>query len=176
MLRILSIVGGLCGAASLSQYPAFSQQYTQRLGGQVDALSQVVADFEASALRSGLTRTQAFAQMTGTPFLNDRQADMRRTFTRHAVLSDNLAQLQAATPLARLAMPHRLMDTETLSRTWDDFAPALPLTAPGAVSAGAGFFGGWAGMSAIFATLAALFRRRKPVALQRQEPVFTRKP
>ena len=57
MLKFLAIAGGLAGAAGLSQYPEFSQQYTQRLGGQVDALSEVVADFEASAMRSGLTRT-----------------------------------------------------------------------------------------------------------------------
>ena len=53
MLKFLAIAGGLAGAAGLSQYPEFSQQYTQRLGGQVDALSEVVADFEASAMRCG---------------------------------------------------------------------------------------------------------------------------
>lgn len=99
MLKFLAIAGGLVAAASLSQYPEFSHQYMQRLGGQVVALSEVVADFEASALRSGLTRTQAFEQMTGTQFLDDRQADMRATFTRHAVLTDNLARLRGASPM-----------------------------------------------------------------------------
>ena len=160
MFRVLSIIGGLVGAAGLSQYPAFSQQYTQRLAGQVDALSEVVADFEASALRSGLTRTQAFEQMTGTPFLEDRQADMRRTFTRHAALSDNLAQLRAASAMDRLSMPQRLMDSETLSKTWADFRPAMPLSAPGAVAAGVGFAGGWIIFAALLALLAWPFRRK----------------
>jgi hypothetical protein len=160
MLRVISLAGGLLGAASLSQYPEFSQQYTQRLGGQVDALSQVVADFEESALRSNMTRSQALEQMTGTQFLMDRQADMRRTFTRHAVLSDNLATLQAASPLERLTMPHRLGDTETIAQTWDDFAPAVPLNAPGAVAAGVGFFGGWAIIAGILALIAWPLRRR----------------
>lgn len=178
MLRILGVVGGLAGAAGLSQYPEFSQQYTQRLGGQVDALSQVVADFEASALRSGLTRTQAFDQMTGTQFLDDRQADMRRTFTRHVVLTDNLARLRGATPMQRLAMPHRLMDTETLSRTWDDYAPAVPLNAPGVVAAGAGFFGGWTLIAMLLALVGKLVRRRPAkhmlVQADRREPVVMR--
>ena len=160
MLKFLAIAGGLAGAAGLSQYPEFSQQYTQRLGGQVDALSEVVADFEASAMRSGLTRTQAFDQMTGTQFLDDRQADMRRTFTRHAVLTENLARLRGASAMERLAMPHRLTDTQTLSRTWNDYAPAVPLTASGAVAAGAGFLGGWAIIGALMSLLAWPFRRR----------------
>ena len=178
MLRILGVVGGLAGAAGLSQYPEFSQQYTQRLGGQVDALSQVVADFEASALRSGLTRTQAFDQMTGTKFLEDRQADMRRTFTRHAVLADNLAQLSRASPMQRLMMPHRLMDGETMTRTWDDFSPAVPLNGPGAVAAGAGFIGGWAVIAMLLGVLGNIFRRRHPkqntVPVARLEPAVQR--
>ncbi len=160
MLRILSVAGGLLGAAGLSQYPEFSQQYTQRLGGQVDALTVVVADFEASAMRSGLTRTQAFDQMTGTAFLQDRQDDMRRTFTRHAVLSDNLATLQNASAMDRLMMPHRITDTETFARTWDAYAPAVPLNAPGAVAAGVGFVGGWAIIGGLLSLLAWPFRRR----------------
>lgn len=155
MLRVLTIAGGLAGAAGLSQYPKFSQQYTQRLAGQVDALSEVVADFEASALRSGLTRTQAFEQMVGTQFLEDRQADMRRTFTRHA-----------ASAMQRLTMPQRLMDSETLQKTWTDFAPAVPLSASGAVAAGAGFVGGWAALAAIFALLAWPFRRKRVAQLR----------
>ena len=159
MLRILAIAGGLTGAAGLSQYPEFSQQYTQRLAGQVDALSEVVDDFDASALRSDLTRSQALAQMVGSQFLEDRRGDMTRAFARHATLADNLAQLRAASPMARLTMPHRLMDGETFSRTFDDFAPAVPLTAPGAVAAGAGFLGGWGLVTALMSILAWPFRR-----------------
>ena len=159
MLRVISLAGGLLGAAGFSQYPEFSQQYTQRLGGQVDALALVVADFEASALRSGLTRTQAFDQMTGTQFLDDRRADMQRTFTRHAVLSDNLVTLQNATAMERLMMPQRITDAETITRTWDNFAPAVPLTASGAVAAGAGFLGGWGVIAALLSLLGWPLRR-----------------
>jgi len=127
MWKIAALAGGLAGAAGLSQYPEFTQQYMQRLAGQVDALSVVVNDFEASAMRSGLTRSQAFEQMTGTLFLADRQADMRRTFARHAVLSDDLAELRAASPIQWLTMPQRLTDPETFANTWADFQPAEQL-------------------------------------------------
>lgn len=178
MLKIFSLMGALGGAATLSQYPEFSQQYTQRLAGQVDALTVVVTDFEASAMRAGLTRTQAFEQMVGTQFLEDRQRDMRRTFARHAALTDNLAELRAASPLARLAMPQRLLDTETISKTWADFKPAMPLTPAGIVSAGVGGLFGWATVAALFAFIASLVRNRPKAApviqTQRKEPALHR--
>lgn len=161
MRGLLAIAGGLIGAAGLSQYPEFAQQYTQRLAGQVDALTIVVQDFETSAFREGLTRSDALAQMTGTPFLENRRRDMERTFLRHARLSDNLAALRSADPLERLTMPHRLADTETLRNTWGDFQPAVPLTTTGAVSAGAGYLGGWALVTALLAVLVSPFRRRR---------------
>ena len=164
MLKFICLAGGLAGAVGLSQYPEFTQQYIQRLAGQVDALSVVVDDFEASAMRSGLTRTQAFEQMTGTQFLADRQTDMRRTFARHAVLTNNLAELRAATPLSQLTMPQRLADTETFANTWDDFKPAVPLSVAGVVAAGAGGVFGWVFVGAILALLGNALRRRPKVA------------
>jgi len=102
---------------------------------------------------------QAFDQMTGTQFLDDRRADMQRTFTRHAVLSDNLVTLQNATAMERLMMPQRITDAETIARTWDNFAPAVPLTASGAVAAGAGFLGGWGVIAALLSLLGWPLRR-----------------
>ncbi len=181
-MRILALAGAVAGAAALSQYPAFSQQYLQRLAGQVDALTVVVMDFDASALDAGLGREAALAQMTGTPFLTARQTDMRRTFARHAMLADHLANLRAATPMQRIAMPHRMADPATLSATWADFEPALPLSAPGAVTATAGFVGGWALIAAALALITAPFRRRSTPArragsaAQRLEPVLAARP
>ncbi len=161
MLRILTLAGGLAGAATLSQYPEFSQQYVQRMAGQLDALTQVVEDFDASALDAGLTRGEALAQMQGTPFLDARQADMRQAFARHARLSADFAALQAADPIERMLMPHRIADVQTAQGTWADFEPAMPLTVPGAVSAGAGYLGGYGLMAGLFALVAWPFRRRR---------------
>lgn len=159
MLRILSLAGGLAGAVGLSQFPEFSQQYLQRLAGHVDALTVVALDFDRSALASGLGREEALLQMTGTAFLSERQADMRRTFARHARLTQDLAELRAASPMARLTMPHRFADRETLARTWADFVPAVPASTAGLASAGVGFAGGWALLGAAMGLVAWPLRR-----------------
>ena len=159
--RILAVIGGLSGAATLSQYPEFAQQYTQRLAGQVQALSVVVGDFEASADRSGLTRDAALAQMTGTPFLADRGQDMTRAITRYEGLRTDYARLTTATPFEKMLMPHRLGDGETLRGTWGDYEPAVPLTAAGAVSAAAGYLAGWVAIALTVWVMTAPFRRRR---------------
>lgn len=180
MFKIIALAGGLVGGASLSQYPEFAQQYTQRLAGQVDALTIVVTDFEASAMRSGLTRTQAFDQMTGTQFLADRQADMRRTFARHAVLSANLANLREASAMSRLTMPQKLTDVATFQNTWADFQPAVPLTGAGLVAAGTGGVVGWGITAALLALIASFFKRAPKVSApqpaQRKEPALRKAP
>ena len=160
MIKAISLAAGLATGALCSQAPEFTQQYLQRLGGQVDALTSVVMDFDASALASGLGREQALSEMTGTDFLIARQADMRATFARHTRLSQNLTALRDATPLARLAMPHRLMDRETATAAWADFQPAVPLTAAGFAAGGAGFLAGGALIGGLLALLGAPIRRR----------------
>ena len=54
IIKTLTLVGGMFGAATLSQFPEFTQQYMQRLGGQVDALSVVIQDFDPSAQKAQL--------------------------------------------------------------------------------------------------------------------------
>ncbi len=160
MWRILATIGGISGAAGLSQFPEFSQQYLQRLAGKVDALSAVVADFDASASRNGLTPEAALAELTGTAFLNDRRSDLQRSFSDHARLSADLDQLRNAAPLQRLTMPQRLADAETFAATWDDFRPAVPATFDGAISAVVGYVAGWALFAGLWAATRQVFRRR----------------
>lgn len=158
---IVVLAAALAGGAGLSQFPEFSQQYLQRLAGQVDALSVVVANFDATARRNGLTREAALAQLTGSAFLTDRQADLRNDFARHDRLSGDLALLRAASPLERLAMPHRLGDHATFAATWADYRPAVPVTTDGLVSAGVGAGIGWGAGAGLLALLAWPFRRRR---------------
>lgn len=173
MIRILALIAGLGAAGVTSQAPEFTQQYLQRLAGQVDALTVVVRDFDATALAAGYGREEALAQMTGTSFLSARQADMRATFARHARLTDHLTHLRDASPVARLAMPHRLGDLPTLRATQADFSPAVPLTAAGATAGAGGFVLGWGSFAALMAVLRLPFRRRaKQTTPQRREPIL----
>ena len=161
MWRILAILGGVSGAVALSQFPEFSQQYLQRLGGKVDALTAVAAQFDATAAKNGLTREAALAAMAGSQVLTDQQADMRATLATQAQLANTLATLRAASPLVRLAMPQRFDDVETLQATYADFRPAIPATTEGAITAGVGYVGGWLLVGGLGALLSRPFRRRR---------------
>lgn len=160
MLRLAALAGGLAGGVALSQFPEFSQQYLQRLAGQVDALGAVAADFDASAARAGLTREAALASMTGTDFLGYRQADLRATFNRLDRLGADLALLRAAGPVERLFLPQRFADAELLGATWADFRPAVPATSAGLTTGAVGFAAGWAAAAGLLSLLARPFRRR----------------
>ncbi|MEO0401882.1 MAG: DUF2937 family protein [Pseudomonadota bacterium] len=164
ILRALALAGGVLGGASASQFPEFSQQYSQRLGGAVDALAEVVTDFDASAHAAGLDRATALAQLEGTPFLDRRHTDMKRTFARHTQLSADLALLENAGPFMRAYHGARMTDSDVAKAALAAYQPALPLNMAGAVFAGTGFF---AGLLAVWAALRALlwpFKRRAQAA------------
>ncbi|SEK59831.1 DUF2937 family protein [Pacificibacter marinus] len=162
IIKTLTLVGGMFGAAIVSQFPEFTQQYMQRLGGQVDALSVVIGDFDNSANKADMTRVEALASMGGSVFMDNRRRDMRATIARHARLSGDLQRLSDASPLERISMPHRLRDVNLVSATYTDFQPALPLTVEGGISAAGGFLIGWGGIAAVLHFMLWPFRRRRP--------------
>ncbi len=158
--RVLLLSGGILGGASASQFPEFSQQYTQRLGGAVDALAEVVADFDASAAASGLDREAALDQMRGTAFLDRRRVDMERTFVRFGQLSDDLAVMQDAGPFMRAYHVGRMRDRDVAQAVMATYQPALPLTFAGMAFAGAGFMAGLIAFWAAIKLVMWPFRRR----------------
>lgn len=159
MLRLLILIGAIAASVAVSQFPEFSQQYLQRLGGQRDALAQVTAEFDASAFKAGLTREDALAELTGSQFRETHQADMRAAFSRLERIDSDLALLRAAGPIERMALPHRFRDTETLKAVWADFRPAVPMTLDGLIAAGVGFGLGWVALSLLFGAFLRPFRR-----------------
>ncbi|WP_300062247.1 DUF2937 family protein [uncultured Roseobacter sp.] len=164
ILRAITLVAGLAGAFGAAQFPAYSQQYLQRLGGAVDALSEVVADFDASAAAEGLSRAEALAQMRGTNFVDRRRADMIRTFDRHARLSADLAVLQGQGPFMRAYHAAHLTDAEVAQRAWQAFQPSIPVTIASGAFAGVGFGIGSLLCALLLAALRWPLRRRSLVA------------
>ena len=61
--KVITLAGGVAGAASFSQFPEFSQQYIQRMGGAVDELTRFVAEFDADAAELGLSRQAALVDL-----------------------------------------------------------------------------------------------------------------
>lgn len=159
--RILALTAGLSGAAGLSQFPEFSQQYAQRLGGAVDELHQFVADFDADAARLGFTRDQALVQLAqGGEIGAARATTMSKTIDRYESLNEAIGELQNAGPFMRAYRSSQINDLEIIQAAWADFKPAVPLTFAGLIFSGVGFFLGFIGVSMIFGTLRMLFRRR----------------
>lgn len=160
ILRAITLAAGLTGAFGAAQFPAFSQQYLQRLGGAVDALEEVVADFDASAAAEGLSRAEALRQMQGAEFVERRRADMQRTFERHAILTADLEVLSGQGPFMRAYHAAHLTDVDVARRAWHAFQPALPLTLSAAIFAAVGFVMGMLICRGLLAALRWPLRRR----------------
>ncbi|WP_147125597.1 DUF2937 family protein [Shimia ponticola] len=161
MLRILAMVSGLVGAAGLSQFPEFSQQYLQRLAGKVDQLGEQVSSVEASALALDMTREEYLADLalsrSGAQASEKAEGEIA-LFDR---LSPALERLRESNAYERLIRAHQAIDLDLAGRTLEDYKPALPLTAEGAVFSAVGFFAGWGLWSMIWSVLSWPMRRRR---------------
>ncbi|GGG73181.1 hypothetical protein GCM10011415_21790 [Salipiger pallidus] len=177
-IRTIALAAGLTGAVGLSQFPEFTQQYTQRLGGAVDELARQIAEFDADAQGLGLDRELALGQLaTGGDFGAARAESMTRTIDRHDRLAADLAALEGRSAYERMTQAARFTDPEIAERTWQAYRPALPATPEGLVFAGVGFGIGWIGVALVLSLLMLPFRRRDH-APRRQAtiPVGTGKP
>lgn len=157
MARITGMVGAALLGVGASQFPEFSQQYEQRLGGAVDELRVITAQFDASATRAGLTREEALQDYTGSEFLSLRGEDMRGTFARLEKLEGDLVVLQNSTAAEKIANLPAMLDTKIAQRAWENFEPAVPVTAEGGAFTVMGGVLGYAGLGG----LASLFGRRR---------------
>ena len=140
--RLIVVIAAAFGGLVASQFPEFAQQYRQRLGGAVDELLRVVADFDADASRNQLTREAALQTYgrSAEPFLQDRGTSMERVFARYEALSVQQARLETTPPLMRPVVVLSRPDPRVLEGAWADFEPAVPVTASGFVWAALGFF------------------------------------
>jgi len=163
--RLIVGIAAAGGALTASQLPEFTQQYRQRLGGAVDELLRVVADFDADAARNQLTRVAALDTYgrSAEPFLRDRGVSMERVFSRFEYLSEQQARLESAPPLMRPVVALSGADSRVLEGAWSDFEPAVPVTAAGFVWAAIGFFLA-GGLVSLIRQSVGIARRRRVLA------------
>ena len=160
-LRAITLAGGMAGAAGLSQFPEFSQQYTQRLAGAVDELTRFVDEFDADAAAQGFTRAEALDDLNQGSQMGAARADtMGRTLARYNRLSADLEALRAAGPFTRAYNAGSFTDPEIAQAAWSDFKPAMPLTFEGAVFAGVGLLAGLGLIGGLIALIRMPFRRK----------------
>jgi hypothetical protein len=122
----------LGGGIGTSQLPEFSQQYRQRIGGAIEELADVVAEFDADATENGLTREQALEKHAGSaePLFRSRGESMQVTIERYQTLLRQQADFEARSPLFQ-PLVLAGSDPVTLAGTWQDFRPAVPVTTAG---------------------------------------------
>ncbi|MBV7393830.1 DUF2937 family protein [Mameliella sediminis] len=160
ILRILLLAGGLTGAAGLSQFPEFSQQYMQRLGGAVDELQRQVTRYENDAAQLGMTLDHYLTALAEEgPMARTQAGNMVADIARHDRLSKALTRLEGAGPFMRAKLAFDVMpDSEVARRAYETYKPAVPATFEGAVFAGTGFVVGWAVLALGFAILRRSWR------------------
>lgn len=166
----MTMAFGLAGALSLSQAPEFAQQYRQRLGGALEELRRVVADFDADAAQNGMSRGEALTLHLTSPenLFRDRGTRMQRTIERQALLEGQAAWFATLPPAARPLAVARGYDDTLLRGLWRDYEPGLPLTVQGGLWAAAGF-----GLGAVLVILLTMpfqrWRRRRRLAREMRE-------
>ena len=162
------IVAAAAGGLVSAQLPEFAQQYRQRLGGALDEMRQVVADFDADAQRARLSRPEALATYgeSPEPFLRDRGLSMAEVLSRYDWLVEQEQRLESAPPLMRPVVVLSGPDRRVVAGAWQDFEPALPITPAGFIWAAFGFLLG-GGLFSLVRQLIGISRRRR-----RLEPRF----
>jgi exonuclease VII large subunit len=138
----IALIAGLLG----SQGPEFAQQYRQRIGGALDELKRMVADFDQEAAREQLTPDQAINRLerNSDPVASERGRDIAQTIARADRLREQLDALQSSSPLNRLYVMAKDFDPEIAQRTLDNYEPAAPLSLEALTAAGLAAIWGWA--------------------------------
>lgn len=161
MFRILILLVMLVSGTATSQLPEFSQQYRQRLGGAIDALEEILADFGRDASAFDLTVAEAIERQKSSddPFVRARGDSMAVAGRRLAGLKQQRNALENAGPVERLLVFAQGFDPQLAHATAEDYEPAIPITVAGFVSAGLGAFAGFVFVT-LFAGVMRLGRRK----------------
>jgi hypothetical protein len=145
-----------------SQLPEFAQQYKQRLGGAIDELNHIIADFEADAAQQGMDRAEGIASLEANedPFVRGRGVQMREIASRRDRLERQLHDLDTAQPIGELVALGENFDGGVAANVLSDFEPAVPVTSGGLLSALLGFAAGLAAIHLCAWPVRRHYRRR----------------
>jgi len=138
--RMINGVVSVIGAAFSSQFPAFIQQYHQRLGGSLDQAKVAVERIQQVANTLGLTVDKMVKQ-----FMLSNDTTYQSLGTVNIQTLDDLtrlaqadAALSNATGFDKFLQFANHFDSFVAGGTWRAFEPAVPLTGEALVYAGIG--------------------------------------
>ena len=143
--RRIAVAIGILFALIGTQWPEFSQQYRQRLGGALDELTRAISAFTTEATNESLSVEAAIARLIDNkdPLARERGEAVRDEIARRARISDALQAMKDAGPMARLWVMIRDYDPQAADGTLQAFEPAVPLGREGWIVGGVGFLLGW---------------------------------
>ncbi len=160
LINRLSLVMGLFFGLAGAQLPEYAQQYRQRLGGAIDELNRIIAQFQRDSASQGLTVDAAITRLShnADPLAQQRATDMAETIARTKRLERQSQGFVANSAFTRLVVMVRDFDPDIARRAYTSFEPALPVTTEGFVAGAGGL-----ALGSIFVHLMAWpFRRRGP--------------
>ena len=137
----IAVLAGLIG----SQWPEFVQQYRQRLGGALEELNRIIAEFDAEARAQNLTPIEGLSRLEGNadPLAHERGEDMAETIDRAKRLSAQLGAIDSGGPLTRLYVVVKDFDLKIAQSALDNYEPAVPLSFGALAAACFAAFWGW---------------------------------
>ena len=159
LVRRIALGIGLLLAVAFSQVPEFVQQYRQRLGGAVDELKRIVAQFDAEVRAQSLSREAGIARLRANadPLAQARGMDVQLAVDRERRLETQQRDFDDPGPLGRYWVFAERFDPELAGQTYAVFQPAVPVTNAGFVSGACGLVLGYGGVR----VAASPFRRRR---------------
>lgn len=142
--RIADALAGTAGAAALAQFPAFYQQYLQRLGGRLDQAMAAVERLQEAAAEQSLTLSayvRYFLDASDPVFRREGQ-NLVATLTEAQDLKAAHAALEEASPVTRPMVFLDHVDPDLVTATFRSYVPALPIDSEGLAYAAIGLLTG----------------------------------
>lgn len=159
LARRFALAVGLLLAVVFSQAPEFVQQYRQRLGGAIDELKRIVAQFDAEAAAQSLSREAGISRLRANadPLAQARGSDLQLAVERERRLETQQRDFEIAGSLGRYWVFAEGFDPELAGRAYAIYQPAVPVTPTGFLAGACGFVLGYGGIRMV----ASPFRRRR---------------
>jgi hypothetical protein len=161
--RRLAVAIGFLFAVIGAQWPEFAQQYRQRLGGALDELNRMIAEFDNQARSQSLSREQGLARLerNDDPLARQRADAVNEEIDRADRLSKQKQAFAEAGPVNRLVTLVENFDPETMAQAWRDYEPALPTTSEAFIVGGVSLVVGWCLTHAIAWPIRKTWRARQ---------------
>ena len=130
----------ILGAVGFTQFPAFYQQYLQRLGGRVDQSRLDMERLMADARAAGQSLEEHIKALTASDLGEARQAGERELdrIDGAEALRNAYEALSLARPFERPTVFAKHFDPEVARSTLNAFEPAVPATPEALVYGAAG--------------------------------------